>query len=222
MANPTGKAKQGKPPSTDPREAIVAAAMATAERLGWRRATLADIAEAAGLTLAELHGHVAGKAAILRDLADLADEKVLAGTRPDPDSSARDRLFDVLMRRFDALRPYRGGLAAVTREGGGGGLADAVCGARRVMRSLGWMLEAAGIGSSGWGGACRVKGLGVVYAATFAVWLRDDTEDLSRTMAALDRHLARAERLAGTFGMRRGGSRSSRDAESGTAGNATA
>ena len=189
----------------DPVERILAGAMETAQRLGWRRAALADIASAAGVSLADLHVHFTDKGAILRGLVDLADRKVLAGMAngPDMESSPRDRLFDVLMRRFDALKPYREGLAAIAREGGGGGVIEAVCGVQRMLRSLAWMLEAAGIGSGGWAGAARAKGLGIVYGATFATWLRDDTEDMSKTMAALDKNLARAERLVSTFTFRR-------------------
>ena len=216
MAKTTGKGKQGRAKAAaasarasdtprDPAERILAGAMETAQRLGWRRAALADIAAAAGVSLAELHSNFADKGAILRGIVDLADRKVLMGMAngPDMESSPRDRLFDVLMRRFDALKPYREGLAVVAREGGGGGVVEAICGVQRMLRSLAWMLEAAGIGSAGWGGAARVKGLGVVYGATFATWLRDETEDMSKTMAALDKNLARAERLVSTFTFRR-------------------
>jgi len=211
-----GKPKRPEPPKTlpkssDPGERILAAAMEVAVRIGWRRAALADIAAAAEVSLAELHARYNDKGAILRGIVDKADRKVLEGAgEPDPESSARDRLFDVLMRRFDALRPYREGLAVVAREGGGVGIADAICGAQRMLRSLGWMLEAAGIGTGGWSGACRVKGLAVVYAATFTTWLRDETEDLAKTMAALDKNLGRAERFANTFGFRRAGGRDER------------
>ncbi len=206
-----GKAKRPEQPKratkpTDPVERILAAAMEVAVGIGWRRAALADIAAAAGMSLGELHAHFADKAAMLRGIVELADRKVLAGAaEPDPESSARDRLFDVLMRRFDVLKPYREGLAAVAREGGGVGVGDAICGAQRMLRSLAWMLEAAGIGTGGWAGACRVKGLAVVYAATFSTWLRDESEDMSKTMAALDKNLGRAERFANTFAFRRAG-----------------
>ena len=211
-----GPPKSADPPkSTDPVGRILAAAMDVAVRMGWRRAALADIADTAGITLAELHGHFTDKGAILRGIVDLVDRKVLAGSSkaPDPETSARDRLFDVLMRRFDALNPYREGLAVVAREGGGIGISDAICGAQRMLRSLTWMLEAAGIGSGGWAGACRVKGLAVVYGATFATWLRDESEDMSKTMAALDRNLGRAERFANTFSFRRGGGKGDRESD---------
>lgn len=214
-----GKAKRPQQPKhaakpADPAERILAAAMEVAVRIGWRRAALADIAAAAEMSLGDVHAHFADKGAMLRGIVEIADRKVLAGAgEPDPESSARDRLFDVLMRRFDALRPYREGLAAVAREGGGVGIGDAICGAQRLLRSLAWMLEAAGIGTGGWAGACRVKGLAVVYAATFGAWLRDDTEDMGKTMAALDKNLGRAERFASTFAFRRAGGKDDRKEE---------
>ena len=180
---------------TDTKADFFGAVMALAAAAGWRRLSLAEIAEAAGLSLAELQEKYGGKPRILGAFADYIDAQVLAGTTDD-EGSPRDRLFDVLMRRFDALTPYKDGLAVILREGGGGGVCAAICGGRRLLRSMAWMLEAAGIGSGGIAGTLRTKGLAVVYLGAFMTWLRDDTEDMSRTMAALDRNLAQAERLA--------------------------
>jgi AcrR family transcriptional regulator len=182
--------------------------MELAAQLGWRRTSLTDIAEATGETLESLHKRFGSKQGILTAFADHIDELVLhAGpAEADGEISARDRLFEIIMRRFDALQPYKEGLRQIAREGGGGDLVDLICGAQHLARSMGWMLEAAGIGASGIAGAVRTKGLAAIYLSTLRTWLRDDTEDMSRTMAALDRHLARAERFAsmqGPFGRRR-------------------
>src|SRR5262245_36567644 len=78
-----GKSKRPEPPksaspkSADPKERVLLAAMDVAVRIGWRRAALADIADAAGVTLAELHEQFTDKAAMLRGIVDLADKKVL-------------------------------------------------------------------------------------------------------------------------------------------------
>ena len=179
---------------TDQRVEFFTAVMALAATAGWRRLSLAEIADAAGLSLAELQKNYGGKSRILGAFADFIDEQVLGETTED--GSPRDRLFDVLMRRFDTLAPYKEGLAVILREGGGGGVCAAICGGQRLLRSMAWSLEAAGIGSAGIVGIIRTKGLALVYAGAFLTWLRDDTEDMSRTMATLDRNLAQAERLA--------------------------
>ena len=59
------------------------------------------------------------------------------------------------------------------------------------------MLKAGGLKAGGINGAIRTKGLALIYVRTLCVWLGDDSKDLSKTMAVLDRGLARAERLVG-------------------------
>lgn len=177
---------------------LYAAAMRAAAGVGWRRTRLADIAEEAGLSLADLHARYASKEALLDGFFRHIDRTVLTGAQKsaDEESSYRDRLFDILMQRFDALNPYKDGIRVVVRDTGSGGITEILCGGCRLLRSMRWMLEAAGIGTAGWLGGLRVKGLAVVFAATVQVWLRDDSEDMAKTMAALDRNLRRAEQFA--------------------------
>jgi hypothetical protein len=59
------------------------------------------------------------------------------------------------------------------------------------VRSQTWMLTAAGIDSMGLRGALRAQGLAGLYGSVLRTWLRDDDPGLARTMAALDRALAR-------------------------------
>ncbi len=181
----------GKKPELPKR--IIDAALALAATRGWRTISLADIAAAAGVSLAALYAVFPSKAAILEAFSREIDRAVVAGGEATAeDESPRDRLFDVLMRRFDALGPYRDGVAAVLRDTARDPLA-AACGAGPLLRSMALMLETAGISSSGLSGAVRTKGLAAIYLATMRDWLRDDTADKARTMAALDSRLRRAE-----------------------------
>ncbi|MEJ2122435.1 MAG: helix-turn-helix domain containing protein [Alphaproteobacteria bacterium] len=194
-------ASKGKADGPDP---IVQAAFTLAARLRWRHVTLADIADEAKVSLAELYHAYPSKDAILAAYTSAIDEMVLAGAEPpEEDESVKDRLFDALMRRFDAMKPQRDGIAAILRDGAEGPV-SMLCGAARLLRSMAWTLESVGVSASGPAGAIKTKGLLAVYLGTLRVWLRDDTEDLSRTMAALDKRLARAEQFASTlFGGRR-------------------
>jgi len=177
---------------------IVQAAFDLAARLGWRHVTLVDIAGEAKLSLAELYAAYGSKNAILAGFSRAIDSQVLAGAEaPDEEESVKDRLFDALMRRFDAMKPQRDGIAAILRDGAEGP-ASMLCGAARLARSMAWTLESVGVSASGPAGAIKTKGLLAVYLSTLRIWLRDDSEDMSRTMAALDKRLGRAERLANT------------------------
>jgi hypothetical protein len=58
------------------------------------------------------------------------------------------------------------------------------------------MLTSAGIGASGPKGMVRAQGLALLFANVLRTWV-DDDDDQTRTLAALDRELARGQRFAG-------------------------
>ena len=188
------KPKRARQP-VDPARRVVECALTLAAERGWRRVSLGDIAAAARLSLAELYRLYPSRAAILAAFVRQIDAAVLSEGEAEG-ATARERLFDLLMRRFEALRPHKAGVEAILRDCGSDPLA-LLCGGPRLKRSMGWMLEAAGVPSHGLLGLARAKGLAVVYLATMRSWFADDTADMSRTMAALDKHLRRAESLAG-------------------------
>ena len=175
---------------------IIDATMKLTAAKGWRAITMADIAAEAAVSMAEIYRVFPSKGAILAGFHSRIDEAVLSEqSDTDSEESHRDRLFDVLMRRFDALVPYRDGIASLMRDFRSNPLA-AACQARSFNRSMAWMLEAAGIATSGIRGAVRVRALGIIYLAVLRVWLTDDSADLSRTMAALNARLRQAEQFS--------------------------
>ena len=174
---------------------VIDTAMRLAAEGRWRDLSLAEIAEAAKLPIAKVYPVFSSRQAILDAFVRRIDAAVLAESDIDElEGSARDRLFDVLMRRFDALDPYKDAVATVAFDQARDPLAALASGCQ-LRRSLALMLEAAGLDSGGVRGALRVKGLGLIYLAAFRVWLRDESEDKARTMAALDKQLRRAEAL---------------------------
>jgi len=199
---PRAKAK----PAT-PRDRILDAALALSERSGWRSASLGAIAGEAGMPLHEVYAEFRSRSAILAGLIARTDQQVLAGTgAPDAEETPRDRLFEVLMRRFDALRPHRAALKAIARDL----LTDpplALCAAPALLRSMTWTLEAAGLSGAGMRGRFHARALAALYLCVSRVFFEDDTADLAKTMAALDRRLSQAEPWLGLAGFRRDGGR---------------
>jgi AcrR family transcriptional regulator len=179
-------------PARTPRDRILDAALALAEREGWRNASLGAIAGEANVPLHELYGEFRSRAAILGGLMARTDRSVLAETpAADAEENPRDRLFEVLMRRFDALKPHRAALKVIARDLG----ADpptALCSAPAFLRSMAWMLEAAGLSSAGIRGRLRVRALALLYLCVLRTFVGDETDDLAKTMAALDRRLTQA------------------------------
>lgn len=181
------------PPASE-RDRIIDATIALVARDGWRRLSMAAIAAEADLPILGLYRSFRTKPAILDALFRRIDEAVLAAPLEiSEDERPRDRVFDLLMRRFDALRPHREALAVLGRELPMDPPA-ALCIGGALLRSIAWMLEAAGISAEGVRGMVAVKLTTAAYLATARVWLRDDSPDLASTMAELDRRLRRIER----------------------------
>jgi AcrR family transcriptional regulator len=180
--------------SADPKAALRESLLRMVAAGGWRNLSYAEIAKDAGLGMAAAYQAYPSKGAILNGISHDIDARLFGSLEEDPlDGTAKDRLFDLLMRRFDALNDHREAYAALAWELPRTPL-EASCLALHLRRSLANMLEAAGISASGLRGAFRIEGLGAIYACALRVWLKDDTADLSKTMAELDKRLGQAER----------------------------
>ena len=181
------------------RSKAVRAALDLAQERDWGDITLADIAQKAGLDLGELRSEFSCKSDILRAFQTEVDKEVLAKTKQvGPGGSVRDRLFDVIMTRFEVLGPYKPALKRIAchlrcRPG------EASLLACSTLASQYWMLAGSGAKLSGGSAAVRVAGLAAVYGKVFRIWLDDPSSSLDRTMAALDRALNNGERMLNTM-----------------------
>lgn len=185
------------PPGGTDREKIIAALMALLAEKRIEEIGFGDIATRAGVSLATLRGEFGSELAILAAHIKELDRKVLADGGTDmAEEPARERLFDVLMRRIEAMAPYREATRSLMRSAScNPGLAFALNGL--AVRSQTWMLTAAGIDAAGPRGAIRAQGTAALFASVLRTWVDDDDEGLARTLAALDRALARGQRWSG-------------------------
>jgi len=183
-------------PESD-RDKIIAAFLALLADKPFEAIGFADIAARAGVSLSVLRDEFSSTLAILAAHIKAVDRAVLAADMSDMlEEPERERLFDVLMRRLEALAPHRAAVRSLLRSARRDPpLAVALNGI--AVRSQQWMLTAAGIGASGPVGMIRAQGLAALFASVLRVWVRDEDPGLARTMAALDRALARGQRLAG-------------------------
>jgi AcrR family transcriptional regulator len=193
MAEPASQPPDG----TSERERIIAAFMDLLGEEPIEQIGFVAIAERAGVSLAALRNAFGSKLAILAAHQKEIDRQVLAGIDADmAQEPPRERLFDVLMRRIEALTPHKAAVRSLIRSvGRNPGLALALNGF--AARSQQWMLTAADIPASGPQGALRAQGLALLFASVLRTWLSDEDPGLARTMSALDRALARGQRLSG-------------------------
>lgn len=195
-AEPQSAARAVAAPPKDPRNAIIDALMELASERSWDDITISDVATRANVSLATFRDYYPSKGAILAGFSRRIDHIVLEAAVGDElaGEPPKERLFDVLARRLDALALYKLGLEAIFDWGRRDPLAAAAIN-RVVVNSMRFMLEAAGIESEGPVGAVKLQGLALAWSRILPVWFRDDDPGLASTLAALDRELTRGGRF---------------------------
>ena len=184
-------------------ETLIAALWRVIAAHGWPGLTMRRLADEAVTDTASLRERFPTRIDLLLLHGRMMDQAVLAGTIPGQGGSARDRIFDVLMRRLDAMQPHRSGILRLF-EDMRGDPAIALALAPHIGVAMRWMLEAAEIEAKSCQARLLAMGLAGVWLATIRTWARDDSPDMGATMAALDSALDRAERLARPLGLLRG------------------
>jgi AcrR family transcriptional regulator len=190
-----GHHPEGAKMARSKRDRIVDAALELADEHGWANVRLYQIAEGAGLSLAEIGAEFRDQDAIAnawfaRALAALESLPAAAADRPPP-----DRLHTAMMRWFDALAPHREVTVAMLE-------------AKLYLshphhwvplifdlsRLVHWFLDAARIASTGRARQLAEVGLTAIFLAGLRVWRRDETAGQERTRDYLRRRLTAADR----------------------------
>lgn len=189
--------RKPEPQSPDPADAALDAALRLAASRKWSEIALPDIAAEAGLSLGDMLRAAPSKASLLAAFGRRVDAAMFA--RPvEAEGTIKDKLFDLIMRRFDALGPHKAAVKSI--------LADlphdpgaVLCAAPGLLRAMRWTAEAAGIKTTGPLAPFKINALALAYLNTLRVWLQDDSADAAKTMASLDKTLGRLAALASSF-----------------------
>jgi AcrR family transcriptional regulator len=183
------------PAAPSKREAIVEALMKLAADQPWSDIEITDIAREAGVSLVEFRDLFPSKGAVLGGFSRMIDRRVLEGMTDElADEPARERMFDMVMRRLDALTPYKRALRRITFALRQDPL-SLVALNQVALNSQRFMLAAAGISTEGNLGSLKLQGAVIVLGRTLETWFEDDDPGLARTMARLDREIRRGERI---------------------------
>lgn len=176
-------------------EKIVRAGLRAAAEKGWAALSFTDIADEAGVSLSDLRLVISEKLDLLDRFAQIVDRRVLDDVHHlyAPNDSVRDKLFSILMGRFDVLQDDRAGVCAVLRDVLKDPC-DAITSLPHIIKSMRWMAESAGMRLSGIKGAGVLIALSGLYIWVLRTWVQDESSDMSTTMAALDHRLSQAQR----------------------------
>lgn len=179
------------------RRDLARAALSLAAAGSWREVTLVKLADAASRPVSDFYGASLGEAI---DCAEEAFDRAIADNldQLSAGQSVRDRLFDLIMRRFEAMEPHRAAVLAM-EQGVDRDPTLLAAAHQRHVRCARWVLALAGLEADGMTGNARAQGLGVIIGQARAAWRGDDAGDFNKTMASLDKNLRRAEEMFGRW-----------------------
>ena len=175
------------------RKDYVESALVLASDMPWELINLEDIALQAKGSLSHMREYFDEKSDILGAYGAIIDQEMLKeADRLDSNLSVKDKLFELIMARFDVVEDNRAGVLSI--------LNSIKLDPKTILyslphlcRSMTWVLEATGQNTSGVKGTAKIIGLTGVYLKTLRSWMSEESTDLSQTMASLDKGLAQAE-----------------------------
>lgn len=177
-------AQKRKPDQT---KLIAEAAVSLAGKSGWEKVTFKDIARKAKVSTAEVESQFSDVWEILKWVLKRLESDTREAVEDHLGDDWRDNLAEILMMRFELAQAHRPAFAALPKF-----FARHPEAAPRFARGfydfLNQALKLAGLSKKLCQPVC-VAGLGAVYLSLVDVWIKDDTPDLSRTLAAIDRRL---------------------------------
>lgn len=177
------------------KEKAFKACLAVIEKEGWKNFSFAKASQLSKIPLTTFHKQFSCPTDIMIHLFRKIDDAVLKNEDIDKGSSPKDALFEILMSRFDTAEPYKPILKSFWQEWVFIP-EEAPPLVSQGFSSMAWMLEAAGLESRGLKGVLRIQALTTLYILTLKTWLSDESPDLSKTMAFLDKGLSRLEKMA--------------------------
>lgn len=164
---------------------------------GWQGFSFNLLAEKAKITLADIKENFKGRGAVLTALSLRLDDAMLSVDSEElADLPLRDRIFELMMSRLEAMTTYRQGMVRLMTDATRDPELLVFTGCR-LDRSMSWLQDAAGLGASGLRSRLQRHLLTAVYLKSLKTWSKDESGDLAKTMASLDKDLRRIEPFAG-------------------------
>jgi AcrR family transcriptional regulator len=197
----------------DQSELIAEAALFLAGKSGWARLTLSEIAKKAGLPVKAVTSRFKNTWEILAWILAKVEKDVQSEVEENLGDNWRDNLFEILMARFDNAQRHREAFAAILPS-----LLESPKAARYFvrpfLRTMRGTTRLAGLPRTALA-PLHLAAFSALYVSVVDAWSRDDTPDLSRTMAAVDKRLEMFERLVSFRPCARSSASPSRSAKAG-------
>ena len=109
-------------------------------------------------------------------------------------SSTKDMLFEVIMSRFDVLQKYRDSFLTLFDSYKLKPQKSIIL-IPSFLESMFLTASLANIEIKGIKGSLTIKGIFIIYIATYLEWMNDTSKSLEKTMTTLDQYLNKASKI---------------------------
>jgi len=170
---------------------IASAALKLAASRGWKSVTLEAIAKSTKLPSSILKARFASPYDLVPLISAEIDREAFAHLSK-MSGTPHDQLFDVLMARFDILQKYRKAILSMAETARTDRPLSCALG-RTTLDGLYRVIDLVDITTPP--RPILAAGLGAIYSWAFVIWCKDNSRDMAKTMAAVDRGLRLTEKI---------------------------
>lgn len=162
--------------------------------IGWENFNLKLLAEKNKFELDDIKTIFKTKSSVLKEFSIMIDEEVVNSINQNDfiDNPVKDNLFEIIMMRFEKLKPYKNGIVKILNSAKKNPLILKKV-SRQLFSSLDFFLEVSNAKDNFLFDKFKLSALFVIYSYVFNIWLKDDSDEMSKTMAELDSLLSKSE-----------------------------
>ena len=178
------------------KNAIIVKAFDLIKNSGWANFSLTKLSKKEKISLTDLKKIFNSKNSILDEFSRMIDEEVEKRISFEDFnlSSTKDNLFELIMIRFELLSPYKDSLKSILLTSKNNPMILKKI-SKNVLNSLDFYLELTNSYSESPKDFFKKNIIFFIYAYVFKIWLDDNSKELSKTMAELDKLLSLSEKF---------------------------
>lgn len=168
---------------------IIEATLEVLTQTSWDVLTMEELAAKLSITPIQLYAHFPTRCDLLKGIVQFIDDKMLELYQEgNEDLTLQEKLFDIIMCRFEVMETYKKSLKniilTIWRDP-----ISFPSGVFSGLHSMGIILGAVGVPIEGIKGKLNIKILSFFYLYTLKFWFDDETQDMAKTLAHVDKGL---------------------------------
>ena len=167
------------------------------EEKGWNDFSLEKLAKEESIKIEDLIFFFKDETNLIESFSEMIDEQVIKEVDLNEfnQNSVKDNIFELIMIRFEKLSPYKKSLDILLKQLKYEPKTLKKL-TKKIFNSLDLFLEISNAKNNYVFDFLKLNIMFIIYGYTFKIWLEDDSEDMGKTMAEVDKWLSEAEGYA--------------------------